>query len=155
MTTKRTTRDRHRKATQVNDPETVKLFAAIEKIPWPFRDQDDATYAKQDDLAWRLGLHSEFRFDAERVNDLSLIDCRPGQDQDFRLEGWLRVTAMRKTLLELAGLPPDPPLFWCRICGKINTSATAIRTRRCAACHEVDYVRRRELEGMAKKAEAS
>jgi hypothetical protein len=154
MTTKRTTRDRHRKATQVNDPETVRLFAAIEKIPWPFRDQDDATYAKQDDLAWRLGLHSEFRFDAERVNDLSLIDCRPGQDQDFRLEGWLRVTAMRKTLLELAGLPPDKPVFWCRHCGEMNRNATALRTRICGACGTLDYSRRRELAGMTGKAEA-
>jgi hypothetical protein len=37
----------------------------------------------------------------------------------------------------------------------VNTSATAIRTRQCAACHKVDYVRRRELEAMTKKAEAS
>jgi hypothetical protein len=153
MPAKRTKLDRPRKASPINDPATIALFAEIEKTPWPFRDQDDATYAKQDDLAWRLGLHSEFRFDAQRVSDLSLIDCRP--QYDFLLAGWQRVVDTRKTLLELAGLPPDPPLFWCRICGKINTSATAIRTRQCAACHKVDYVRRRELEGMAKKAEAS
>jgi hypothetical protein len=150
--TKRVIRERHRKAAPVNDPATIKLFAELERTPLDRRDSEPYK-AKEDDLAWRLGLHAEHRFNAQRVNDQTLLDCPP--EYDCFLEDWRRVTAMRKTLLELAGLPPDAPLFWCRICGEINTSAPAIRTRRCAACHEVDYVRRRELEGMPKKVEAS
>jgi hypothetical protein len=137
MTTKRTIRDRHRKATQLNNPETIRLFAEIEKVPWPRRDEDDAIYEKQDDLAWRLGLHSEFRFDANRVNDPTLIDRPPKYDCFF--DGWKRVTDARKALLELARLPPDRPLFWCRECGKMNYAANAIGARQCVRCHKVDY----------------
>jgi hypothetical protein len=145
MPTKRTTRDRSRKVLQVNDPETLKLFAAIERTPWPFRDKDAAAYAKQDDLAWRLGLHSEFRFDANRVNDPSLIDCPP--KYDCLHDSWRRVVDTRKALLELARLPPDPPTFWCRRCGRLNHSAKAVRERLCEECHEFDY----ELVGMREK----
>jgi hypothetical protein len=152
MPTKRTTRERHRKAAPAHDPETVALFAELERVPLSRR-RNESLLAKEDGLAWRLGLHAESRFDAQRVNDQTLLDCPPAYD--FLVDGWQRVTAMRKTLLELAGLKPDPPLFWCRICGKVNTSAAAIRTRQCAACHNVDYVRRREPAGMTGKVEAS
>jgi hypothetical protein len=136
--TKRTPIDRHRKASPVTDQATIKLFAELERTPLSRRDTE--TYkAQEDDLAWRIGLHAEHRFDAHRVNDKTLIDCPPEYDCFF--DSWRRVVDMRKALLGLAGLPPDPPLFWCRICGKINVSAAAIRTRRCAACHKVDYVR--------------
>jgi hypothetical protein len=152
---KRTPLNRMRKASQAADPETVALFAKLERVPesrrWDNRDFTD----QEDDLAWRLNLHAESRFDCQRVNDKTLSDCRPGPEEDFRLPGWERVMAMRKTLLELAGLPPDKPLFWCRRCGFHNHSAQAIRTRICASCHTLDYGRRRELESVSKKAEAS
>jgi hypothetical protein len=151
---KRTIVDRARKASQATDPETVALFVELERIPVSRRNSDNRAYiAKEEDLAWRLNLHGESRFDCQRVNDQTLLDCRPKPEEDFHLPGWERVTAMRKTLLALAGLPPDPAgLFWCRSCGHINTSDRAIRTRRCGACHELDYIRRRELVGMTEKA---
>jgi hypothetical protein len=153
MPTKRTPLERYRKTVPAQDPETIALFAKLERVPVSRRRENQDFIDREDDLAWRLGLHAEARFDCQRVNDQTLLDCRPKPEEDFRLPGWERVTAMRKTLLALAGLPPDPAgLFWCRSCGHINTSDRAIRTRRCGACHELDYIRRRELVGMTEKA---
>jgi hypothetical protein len=101
--TKRVIRERHRKAAPVNDPATIKLFAELERTPLDRRDSEPYK-AKEDDLAWRLGLHAEHRFNAQRVNDQTLLDCPP--EYDCFLEDWRRVTAMRKTLLELPGYRP-------------------------------------------------
>jgi hypothetical protein len=148
--TKRVTLKRMRAASPINDPATIKLFAELERVPLSGRSAESYN-AKEDDLAWRLGLHAEHRFDAHRVNDKTLIDCRP--KYDCFLDSWRRVTTMRTTLLALAGLPPDPRLFWCRICGEINTGARAVRQRHCEACHKFDHVSRLELAGMTKTRE--
>jgi ribosomal protein L37E len=91
----------------------------------------------QTDLSKRLGLHPEHWLDALRVNDRTLIDCFPFE-KDFLVEGWKKVTEARKALLELAGLPADRRLFWCRRCGNFNHSAASLRDRICEACGRPD-----------------
>jgi hypothetical protein len=132
---KRTLRDRPRKATSLNDPVTVALFRELEKTPENRR--GTAAYkSKSDDLAWRVGLHPESWIDAMRVDDATLIDRRPRYE--CFVDTWKRVTDTRAMLLELAGLPPDPPLFWCRNCGMHNHNPNAVRARQCVRCHEID-----------------
>jgi hypothetical protein len=137
MTTNRTLRERHRKAPQVDDPETVALFRELEKVPEEQRRDNDAYRAKETDLAKRLGLWSECFLSAMDVNDKTLPDRFP--KYDFADDDWYRVTAMRARLLELAGLPADKPLFWCRECGFHNHNLHAIKARHCMRCGKVDY----------------
>jgi hypothetical protein len=137
MTTNRTLRARHRKAPQVDDPETIALFRELEKLPEENRRDNDAYRAKETDLAKRLGLYTESFLSAMDVTDKTLPDRFP--KYDFADDDWWRVTTMRARLLELAGLPADPPLFWCRECGFYNHSPHAIRARQCVACGKLDY----------------
>jgi hypothetical protein len=70
MTTKRTPRERHRKAPLLIDDPAVKLFARLERVPVPRR----MGYAYRDhamNLARMLGLASEHWLDAHQLNDPS------------------------------------------------------------------------------------
>jgi hypothetical protein len=135
MTTKRTTRERHRKALELADPVTVALFRELETTP-EGRRETESYREREDDLAWRIGLHPESWLRGYRVNSAKLLDLPPKYDC-FQDE-WDRVTSTRARLLALAGLPADKPLFWCRRCGLFNRSDAAVRTRQCVRCHEVD-----------------
>jgi hypothetical protein len=104
MTTKRTPRERHRKASLLIDDPAVKLFARLERVPVPRR----MGYAHRDhamNLARMLGLASEHWLDAHQLNDPVLF-LRPPKYDCF-MQSWERVLATRKQLLQLAGLPPD------------------------------------------------
>jgi hypothetical protein len=104
MTTKRTPRDRHRKASLRIDDAAVKLFARLEAVPLPrrmgYRYRELAS-----SLAKMLGVHSEHFLDAHSLNDAFL--CRRPPQYDFYVDSWERVLATRARLLQLAGLPPD------------------------------------------------
>lgn len=104
MPTKRTPRDRARKASNRINSEAVKLFARLESVPlvqrmgYRYRHHDQR-------LAKMLGLWAENFLDAHRLNDGFLIRHPP--KYDFYQASWERVCAARRLLLELAGLPPD------------------------------------------------
>jgi hypothetical protein len=137
MPTKRTPLERGRKAPLQVEPEMVALFRELEEVPEDQRFDNDAYRAKETRLAKRLGLWAECFLGAMDVNDKTLPDRFPRYD--FRDDDWYRVTAMRARLLELAGLPPDPPLFWCRQCGFHNHNPHAVKARQCVACGNLDY----------------
>ena len=104
MPTKRTPRDRHRKASLLVDAAAVKLFARLEAVPtshrmgYKFREHEMR-------LAEMLGLRAENFLDAHCLNDAWLVSRPP--EYDFRRASWERVVATRAQLLQLAGLPPD------------------------------------------------
>jgi hypothetical protein len=70
-------------------------------------------------------LHAESWLRGYKVNDPKLSDIPP--PYACFLSDYNSVLAARKQLLALAGLKPDPPLYWCRSCGTINMDAKAVR----------------------------